>query len=93
MQVLSIDNVIGRAVGAPRRLIRVRRGSDVDLDVIRELVVKHGAAFAGLNVKGELLKHVVGGHVLQGFLQLVSVPEGARRQSKNAWRERITESC
>mmetsp|Transcript_17551 Transcript_17551/g.29617 ORF Transcript_17551/g.29617 Transcript_17551/m.29617 type:complete len:380 (+) Transcript_17551:298-1437(+) len=70
---LSVDLVIGGAVSSPGALLGVGGGHSVDVEVVLEDVLEHGAGLAGLDVDDHLLVHLVGVHVLEGLVQLVSV--------------------
>ena len=70
--ILAVNISITTAVIAPRRLSGVCSGKGIDV-LVGIQVWEHGARFAGLDVEGQLLEHLIVIHLLEDFIELVSI--------------------
>ena len=60
------------------------------IDVSRQLLIKHGARLAGLDVHNHLLVLVVGVHALDGIIQLTGIELAKKRiESRTVYMYRI----
>lgn len=86
---LAVDLVVWRAVGTPGTFMGVGSGQGVNIDVIFEDLLEHGAGLASLHVNDHLFVHLVFMHVRDSFMKLVgvkfTVSEPARWKTDKAW--------
>lgn len=88
--MLSVDLVLRRAVGGPRRLSGVGGRDCVDAHVVGEDALEHGSTFAGLQVEGQLLVHLLGVHGVPGVLEVLGI-QVLSREGNQAWASVVRE--
>jgi len=81
----TIDLVVWRAVGTPRRFFGVGSSDGVDVQVVLENVLEHGSRLASLDVDDHFFVHLVLVHEFEGFMELIGVKVSTGWHSNETW--------
>jgi hypothetical protein len=80
--MFSINLIIRRAIGGPRRFSWVGSREGIDAHIIGKVILEHGSGFTGFKIEGELFIHFIFEHSIEGFLELVGIEIFMRESNK-----------